>query len=368
MRGPVAAGLLALLSLSGCTPASRSAPASSCLSQVAPQALEPITAGLGAPSAALVTADDRLWFDDSRSGTLGRLNPDGSITVWARGLHSPGSMVELDDGSILVAERESGDIVHVIPGLGTFLFRTADRPGMGITSMVQASGDEVFAAVPGKIIQVGRGHEEVVLTGLSNRPGLALEPGGAILISDRNIGLERLDRNGSLGFIPALPPIRTLTVDHHGWLIFVSDGGELWRRMGGTERRLLSGLPPDATIAVDQADNILVVDPRRNRVLRLVTTFIIHPARRVRAAFGKAVTLCLPIERAGAYKEPITMTVAEAPPGISAQVQQQPAGPQGATLSLLSDLRERLTQGAIVLEIQSGTLKQRFFVTLDFGG
>jgi hypothetical protein len=34
----------------------------------------------------------------------------------------------------------------------------------------------------------------------------------------------------------------------------------------------------------------------------------------------------------------------------------------------LSDLPERLKQGAILLEVRSGTLKQRFFVTLDFGG
>ncbi len=62
------------------------------------------------------------------------------------------------------------------------------------------------------------------------------------------------------------------------------------------------------------------------------------------------------------------MTVSEAPPGIAAQVRRQPAGVEGATLSLLSDLPKRLQPGAIVLEVQSGTLKLRFFVTLDFGG
>jgi hypothetical protein len=61
-------------------------------------------------------------------------------------------------------------------------------------------------------------------------------------------------------------------------------------------------------------------------------------------------------------------TVSAVAPGITAQVRQQPAGPEGATLSLLSDLPKRLKQGAIVLEVQSGTLKQRFFVTLDVGG
>lgn len=47
---------------------------------------------------------------------------------------------------------------------------------------------------------------------------------------------------------------------------------------------------------------------------------------------------------------------------------EPPGGGMGATLSLLSDLPKRLKQGAIVLEVQSGTFKQRFFVTLDFGG
>jgi len=368
MRGLAAAGLLALFALSGCVPASQSVPAGMCLSPVAPQALEPITPGLGAPTGALVTADDRLWIADASSGAVGRLNPDGSMTVWAQGLHDPGSMVELDDGSLLVAERETGAIVQVIPGLGLFLFRAADRHLPGITGMVNAPGDSVFAAIPGQLIRVSRAHEEIILHGLSDKPSLALEPSGGILISDRNIGLQRLDRSGVLGIIAGVPPIRSIAVDHHGWVVFVSDTGELWRWMGRTGTRLLSGLPADATVAVDQADNILVVDPQRNRVLRLVTSFIIQPARRVRAAFGKAVMLCLPIERASAYKEPITMSVAEAPPGIAAQVRQQPAGTQGATLSLLSDLPNRLKQGAIVLDVQSGTLKQRLFVTLDFGG
>jgi hypothetical protein len=368
MRGPLAACLLALLTVSGCVPASRSGPAAACLSPIAPRSLEPITAGLGAPSSVLVTADDRLWFTDAKGGTVGRLNPDGSVTVWARGLHNPEAMVELGDGSILVAERDSGDILHVIPGLGTFLFRAADHSAGGISGMVKAPGDAVFVAVPGKVVQVSRGREEVVLHGLSERPRLALEPSGSILVNDRNIGLQRLDRNGILGIIAAVPPIRTLTVDHHGWLIFVSESGELWRWMGRTGTRLLSGLPEDAMVAVDQADNIVVVEPRQNRVLRLVTSFVIQPTRRVRAGFGKPVTLCLPIERASEYKEPVSVAVAAAPPGMSAVVQRQPSGNEGVTLSLRSDLTERLKQGAIVLNVESGTLKQRFFVTLDFGG
>jgi len=165
-----------------------------------------------------------------------------------------------------------------------------------------------------------------------------------------------------------VPPIRSIAVDHHGWLLFVSDTGELWRWMGRTGTRLLPGLPPDAAIAVDQADNILVVDPDRNRVLRLVTSFVVQPTVRVRAALGKAVTVCLPVERASAYREPVTLMVAATPPGITATVGQQPAGANGAKLNLLSDLPERLKQGAIVLNIESGTLRQRFFVTLDFGG
>jgi len=367
MSGRVAAGALALLILTGCTAGARDDSAS-CRSQIAPPGLEPVTRGLGAPSAVLVTADDRIWVDDLRGGAVGRLNPDGSMTIWAQGLHNPEAMVELSDGSILVAERDSGDILRVIPGLGTFLFRQSDHTAGGISGMVKAPGDAVFVAVPGKVIQVTRDREEVILHGLSERPRLALEPNGSLLINDRNIGLQRLDRNGALGIIAAVPPISTLTVDHHGWLIFVSDTGELWRWMRGTGTRLLSGLPNDAMIAVDQADNIVVVDPQQNQVLRLVTSFVIQPTRRVRAGFGKPVTICLPIERASAYKEPVSVAVAATPPGMLAVVQRQPSGTEGATISLVSDLTERLKQGAIVLNVESGTLKQRFFVTLDFGG
>jgi hypothetical protein len=369
MRGPVAAGLLALLTLSGCVATFPAAPAAtSCPSRVAPRALEPITKGLGAPSAALVTADDRLWLDDSGNGTVGRLNPDGSFTLWAVGLRSPGAMVELGDGSILVAERATGDIVHVIPGLRPSSFRTAGLGAPGISAMVKAPGEEVFAAVPGAVIRVGRGREVVVLRGLSDQPGLALDPSGSLLVNDRNVGLQRVDRAGSVGLVIGVPPIRSFAVDHHGWLVFVSETGELWDWMAGKGTRLLSGVAADATIAVDQADNILVVDPHGNRVLRLVRSFIIRPTVRIRAAQGKTVRLCLPIERASAYTQPVTMTVAAVPPGITATVQRQPAVAEGATLNLLSDLPDRLKQGAIVLDVVSGTLKQRFFLTLDFGG
>jgi hypothetical protein len=368
MRGPVAVCLLAWLTLSGCVPAARPAQVASCPSQVAPRALEPMTKGMGAPSAALITSDDRLWLDDSQNGTVGRLNPDGSFTIWAAGLHSPGAMVELGDGSILVAEQGTGDIVRIVPGLRPYLFRAAGNGKPGMTGMVSAAGDEVFAAIPGAVVRVGRGGEVVVLRGLSDRPGLALEPSGAILVNDQNIGLQRLDGGGNLGLIVGVPPIHAFAVDHHGWLIFVSEAGELWDWMAGTGNRLLRGVPADATIAVDQADNVLVVDPHGNRVWRFVRSFIIQPTVRIRAAQGKTVTLCLPIERASAYTQPVTMTVAAVPPGITATVKRQPAVTEGAMLNLLSDLPDRLKQGAIVLDVESGTLKQRFFLTLDFGG
>ena len=54
------------------------------------------------------------------------------------------------------------------------------------------------------------------------------------------------------------------------------------------------------------------------------------------------------------------------PPTASAQSSGGPISTERAPNA--SDLPNRLKQGAIVLEVQFGTLKQRFFVTLDFGG
>ncbi len=319
----------------------------------------------------MVTADDRILFDDERNGVVGRLNADGSVTVLATGLEHPAAMVEGQNGSIFVAEGKSGRIVRIVPGLAPFLVRSAQSGAAGVSGLVidPGSGD-ILAAVPGAVLRISSDGRETmrVAGGLSMEPRLALDPAGSILISDRKKGLQRLTSSGELRSIKGVPFMRALVVDRQSRLLFITGRNELWQWTSGGHTVLLRSVPVDASLGLDQADNLLVVDPGANRLMRMVTSFVVPQTARLRVAQGKPVPLCLPIERASAFTAAVTISVSATPPGVTALIVRQPTAAEGARLEITSDAPNRLKQGAIVLLTESGSLHQRVFLPLDFGG
>ncbi len=330
-----------------------------------------MSAGFGTPSGVLVTADDRIWFDDGQLGIVGRLNPDGSVTVLASALRHPGAMAEADDGAIFVAEGESGRILRIVPGLSPFVVRSPPAAAAGVSGLVidPKTGD-LLAAVPGGVMRIspdGR-RSASVADGLGPEPRLALEPAGSLLISDRSAGLQRVDSSGAVYRVPGLPRMHALVVDRLSRILFVSERNELWRWSPAGQTRLLTVVPPQAGLALDQADNVLVADPRANRLERMVTSFHVPQTQRLRVGQGDRVAFCLPVQRARGFTADVTLSLTAMPPGITARIVQQPTAQLGARLEITASSLARLNQGAIVLLAESGRLHQRVFLLLDFGG
>src|SRR5579885_869984 len=78
-----------------------------------------ILRGVGRPDDLAFDPQGRLLFSDFYNGAISRVNADGTVTVLARGLPGPEGLVSLPDGTLIVAEQTSHQIVSLAPGAAT---------------------------------------------------------------------------------------------------------------------------------------------------------------------------------------------------------------------------------------------------------
>lgn len=209
------------------TPTARVAP-SSYTAQV-------ILQGQGHPDDLAMDRQGRLLFSDDTSGTIDRVNGDGSVTVLLRDPAGPEGLVVLADGTILFGEQNTNRIMKLAPG---------------------ASTATVIRALPG--------HNSTA-TCKHGIDGIALDPStNTLIVPDSPIGnVYRMSLDGKTLRLLATGITRPVgaSVDSNG-NIFVADecGGALWKiTPTGTVARIGGFAMPDDVIP-DGYGNLLVVD------------------------------------------------------------------------------------------------------------
>jgi sugar lactone lactonase YvrE len=188
----------------------------------------------------------RLLFSDERSGTVSRLNADGSVTVLLRGLPGPEGIVVLPDGTMILAEQETHRIVSIAPGSTTPVV-IRNLPGTPSAARCKAGVD-----------------------------GIALDPTtNTLIVPDSPAGeVYRMSLDGHTFTLLASGIVRPVgaVVDGQG-IIYVADecGGALWRitPSGGKTRIGGFGMLDDA--AFDPQGDVVVIDldPRIHALIRL---------------------------------------------------------------------------------------------------
>jgi streptogramin lyase len=83
-----------------------------------------VASGLDRPHGVAVGPDGRIYVGDTYSGTVKRVERDGSLTTIASGLAGPTGLAVTADGAVLVAEHESGAVTR-IDAAGTRRLTTA---------------------------------------------------------------------------------------------------------------------------------------------------------------------------------------------------------------------------------------------------
>lgn len=188
----------------------------------------------------------RLLFTDEHSGTVSRLNADGTVTVLLRGLPGPEGIIALADGTMIIAEQEAQRIVSFAPG--------NPEP---IT----------LRALPGKpsAARCKDGVDGIALDQTTN----------TLIIPDSPTGeVYRLSLDGKTLTLLASGLARPVgaAVDGQG-IIYVADecGGALWQITPAGEKTRIGGFGMLDDVAFDPQGDVLVtdLDPSIHALIRL---------------------------------------------------------------------------------------------------
>jgi sugar lactone lactonase YvrE len=197
-----------------------------------------------------------LLFSDPHNGTVSRLNANGTVTVLLHGLGEPEGMVELQDGTLIIAQQQTQRILALKPG-ATSLIVLRTLPGIPSNAPCKDGVD-------------GIGFDQLTNT---------------LIIPDSPTGeVYRMSTDGKTFTLLAkgIPRPVGATSDAQG-NIYIADecGGAVWRitPKGATQRIGGFGMPDD--VALDAYGNLLVID----------LAPAIHALIRVNLANGQRKTL-----------------------------------------------------------------------------
>ena len=191
----------------------------------------------------------RLVFSDVHTGTVSRLNADGSVTVLLRGLPGPEGLVILANGTMIVAEQPAQRIVAFAPGNPQPVVLRA-LPGTPSTAPCKDGVD-----------------------------GIALDPTtNTLIVPDSPTGeVYRLSLDGQTFTLLASGIVRPVgaAVDGQG-TIYVADecGGALWKITPAGEKTRIGGFGMLDDVAFDPQGDVLVtdLDPSIHALIRLNLT------------------------------------------------------------------------------------------------
>lgn len=188
----------------------------------------------------------RLVFSDVHTGTISRLNADGTVSVLLRGLPGPEGLVILANGTMIVAEQPVQRIVAFAPG-NPQPVTLHTLPGTPSTARCKDGVD-----------------------------GIALDPTtNTLIVPDSPTGaVYRLSLDGQTFTLLASGIVRPVgaAVDAHG-NIYVADecGGALWQITPAGEKTRIGGFGMLDDVAFDPQGDVLVTDlaPSIHALIRL---------------------------------------------------------------------------------------------------
>jgi sugar lactone lactonase YvrE len=208
-----------------------------------------ILRGSGHPDDLAFDPQGRLLFSDEKSGTISRLNADGTVTVLMSGLPGPEGLVSLSDGTLIISEQPLNQIASFAPGATT---PTVLRKLPGTPSGARCKD------------------------GVDN---IGLDPtNNTLIVPDSPTGdVYRMSLDGKSFTLLTSGIVRPVGafVDTRG-TIYISDecGAAVWRVTPAGEKTKIGGvsMPDDALL--DPEGNLLVIDldPAVHALVRLDLT------------------------------------------------------------------------------------------------
>ena len=295
-------------------PSPSATPLAACPATPAPAGPQVLLQNLPAPDDLAFDSEGRLLFSDITAGTVSALNPGGSVERIAAGLSAPEGMVLTADGRILVAEQARNRVMaidpqtHAVSLWRAFPNRTG-RDGIDGIGPALSNGDIIVPDSPnGLVWRVGADGKSAtqIASGMNRPAGAGADASGRIFIADEGGPVWVLDP-AKRRFV-SLPTPDDVLVGRAGQ-VFVNTLGDNAIHVldaQGHQLTVLSGIQQPQGIALDNADNLYYTEFTKNRIGRVVRSFILDTAKVTRIASGRYI-ICPVVRRALAFTTPLTL-------------------------------------------------------------
>ena len=221
------------------------------------------------PAIALGNVGD-LYEADFSTGTVNKISPNGTVTIFVSGLVNPSGLAFDSKGNLFVADSAfaagagSGKIYEVAPNGTRTIFASGLNKPFGLA--FDRNGDLFVAdSGSGNIFEFPAGGAvSTFASGLSTPAGLAFDSVGNLFESDFGSGtiFKFTGAGGKSTFASALKSPDGLTVDTHG-NVFEGDlgSGRVFKfDPSGAKSMAVSGLSQPNGVAVDHFGNLFVSD------------------------------------------------------------------------------------------------------------
>ena len=333
-------------------------PLTACASTPAPAGPQPLLQNLAAPDDLAFNLDARLLFSDITAGTVSALNPDGSVERIAGGLSAPEGIVvegaQYGSGRTLVAEQGRNQVMAIDPqSHSTSVWRAfpnrTGKEGIDGIGPELPNGDIVVPDSPNGVVwRVSADGKTAtqIASGLVRPVGAAVDANGRIFVADEGGALWVLD--------PARHRFASLATPDD---VLVSRAGDLFvNTLGdnaiheldaqGHQVMVISGIQQPQGIALDSADNLYYTEFTKNRIGRVVRTFILDPPKVTRSAPGKYL-ICPVIRRAPTFTTTLRLEAGSSQTTSILRLLQPGSDSSGA-------LEVQTTQPSITITVSDG--------------
>ena len=240
---------------------------------------------LPAPDDLDLAPDGSLYMSDVEDGTVVRYTPDGRLQVVVSGLSAPEGIVALPDGSLVIAEQGKNRLVRYDPktkALTPFLNLENKASALGVDGIVLDARPPAAASIiipdspNGTLLRASLDGLTVteIARGFVRPTGAWVEADGSLLIADENAGtLDRVRPDRTLEKLADLPVPDDVVEDSVGNIFVTTLGDGAVHVIPAAARQdaiLVTGLASPQGMALDADGNLVVTDPGRHRLVKIV--------------------------------------------------------------------------------------------------
>jgi sugar lactone lactonase YvrE len=232
--------------------------------------------------------DGSIYISDVTDGSIRRLEADGKLTTLVSHLNEPEGMLQLPDGSFVIAEQGLNRLVRFDPSTGRLSPWIELQNKSGLLGVDGISLDATSTGTPtilipdspnGNLLRASLDGKRIsVIAGGFARPtGAWAEPDGSILVADENAGeIIRLHADGERDVLAHAPLFDEVISDPAGnvFAISISQGAIHWiDPHTGQDALLVKGLASPQGLCFDTSGNLVVTESTRHQVIQVQ----IHP-------------------------------------------------------------------------------------------